>query len=125
MYSCHEINTDDIRNYCIALNGHTDEYYLSPDDASTSAHFLLTAPDFENSRAVGAFFGIKLVGYCIVHRVYDSVILDLIHVHPDFRGKKVGSLLVDHVKPTEVCVVAKNNVALSLYRKYGLTIEFT
>lgn len=70
----------------------------------------------------------KLAGYCGYWNVLDEGHITTLAVHPGFRGKKIGCLLVSHIISTgydlelkwfTLEVRASNIPALNLYKKFG------
>lgn len=75
--------------------------------------------------------GAPLVGYCGYWKVVDEAHISTIAVHPDWRGKKLGELMVwsmirqairDEAAKITLEVRISNSVAQSLYRKYGFVV---
>lgn len=70
----------------------------------------------------------RVVGYCGVWVIMDEAHITNIAVHPDFRGKKIGEMLLRHVISLSMAygatkmtleVRVTNLVAQSLYKKLG------
>lgn len=91
-------------------------------DPST-AHILLTSGSFAKQRtAYAAYIGDKMVGYAIN---YDpDANLDLLHVHPDYRGRGIAQELIGVAGSRTVTVQPGNDAAIALYTKLGLEIDY-
>lgn len=91
-------------------------------DPSTS-HILLTSGSFAKQRtAYAAYIGDKMVGYAIN---YDpEANLDLLHVHPDYRGRGIAQELICVAGSRTVSVDPANKEAIALYVKLGLEIDY-
>lgn len=89
----------------------------------TTAHILLTSGSFAKQRtAYAAYLGGKMVGYAIS---YDpEANLDLLHVHPGYRGRGIAQELIGVAGSRTVSVDPANKEAISLYTKLGLEIDY-
>ena len=91
-------------------------------DPSTS-HILLTSGSFAKQRtAYAAYIGDKMVGYALNYGPEAN--LDLLHVHPDHRGKGVAQELILAAGCRSVSVNPRNDQAIALYKKLGLEIDY-
>lgn len=70
--------------------------------------------------------GSKVVGYIGVEKILDETHIINMAVHSDFRGKGVGKRLMQHVLNDEdvffLEVRASNEVAKSIYQRYGFKV---
>lgn len=91
--------------------------------------------DLENDDilTLTAKFDRKTVGFTICHRVEDEMHLMNIAVHPDFRRKKVGHKLIEHLfyigerhgcRIMYLDVRKSNSGAISFYNKYGFEVLY-
>jgi ribosomal-protein-alanine N-acetyltransferase len=73
----------------------------------------------------------SLVGYCGYWHIAGEAHISTITVHPDWRGKKLGELLLwvmvrqalrDQAEKITLEVRVSNEIAQNLYRKYGMEI---
>lgn len=91
-------------------------------DPST-AHLLLTGEKFAKDRvAYAAYSGNEVVGFAIAYA--PDAWLDLLHVHPDHRGKGVAQELIMAAGCRSVSVNPRNDQAIALYKKLGLEIDY-
>ena len=66
-----------------------------------------------------------IIGFAICRFLKTKNILsiDKIGVHPDYRGKNIGSLLINQIKSKynkiRIDVVSENNIAINFYKKNG------
>jgi len=89
----------------------------------TTAQVLLTGEKFAKDRvAYAAYLGNEVVGFAVTYA--PDAWLDLLHVHPDYRGKGVAQELVLASGCRSVSVNPRNNHAIALYKKLGLEIDY-
>jgi ribosomal-protein-alanine N-acetyltransferase len=77
--------------------------------------------------------GLRLVGMVVVWLIIDEAHIATIAVHPDYRGRGIGSQLL-HVALTEAVkkgakeamleVRANNSIAQAMYRRFGFQVVF-
>ena len=72
----------------------------------------------------GYFINKKLVGIIGIKRNTDNI--DILHfgIHPEYRGKKLGTELMDFIKKEKMTMkLTTDDDAVVFYRKYGFTCD--
>lgn len=91
-------------------------------DPST-ADILMNGPKFAKDRiGYAAYLGNKVVGIAIAYT--PDAWLDLLHVHPDYRGRGIAQELILAGGCRSVSVNPRNDSAVALYKKLGLEIDY-
>lgn len=121
----HDIGPRDIKKYLSVVGPmeiDSPEWVKDTVDSSTVS-ILLTSGSFSKARsAYGAFVGNTMIGYAVS---YDpKAHLDLLHVHPEYRGRGVAQELIGVAGSRSVVVQPGNKPAVKLYQKLGLEIEY-
>lgn len=98
-------------------------YWVKATVDPSTAHILLVTGSYANQRkAYAAYMGDKMVGFAIAY-VPDAN-LDLLHVHPEYRGKGIAQELIHVTGCRSVSVNPNNDTAIALYKKLGLEIDY-
>lgn len=120
-----DVNASVINKYLVTvepLEADSRYWVKSVVDPST-AHVLLVGEKFAKDRvAYAAYLGNDVVGFAVAYA--PDAWLDLLHVHPDHRGKGVAQELVLASGCRSVSVNPRNNQAVALYKKLGLEIDY-
>lgn len=98
-------------------------YWVKATVDPSTAHILLTSGSYAKQRtAYAAYLGDQVVGFAIS---YDpDANLDLLHVHPEYRGRGVAQELILAAGCRSVSVNPNNDEAVALYKKLGLDIDY-
>jgi ribosomal-protein-alanine N-acetyltransferase len=106
----------EVENACFTNPWTIDIYYQELNENRYAKYFVV---EWEE----------KIIGYAGVWLVIDEAQITNIAIHPDFRGKKLGEKLFQHVLLTVIQLGAKqlslevrqsNLVAQKMYYKFGL-----
>lgn len=91
-------------------------------DSSTATILLQNGRYAKERTAYAAYIGDKVVGFAISFN--PDADLDLLHVHPLYRGKGVARELVGASGVRTVTVHPENTQAIALYKSLGLEIDY-
>lgn len=104
----------------------TKAAYKREIESPNSSLLVLSEPGLENSQSNS-----KLIGIGCLWSIVDEAHITLLGIHPDYRGQKLGQLLlcillqdaVDRDLKRVTLEVSENNTpATSLYQKFGFKI---